>query len=306
MKKVLQSGNPLTDLITALSYFIVFLQVNFIPILQLIFTLVILLILSGIITQIIRRRTKRIGIPPNAVNGIVLAVRVIFLWIAVAVLTLFLPIELRPWILSVVGDASVIVGLAVGLAISLAMRNFVAGFYVMITDPFDVGDYVRIGSNEGIVREISLNYTKIRQMDGTLALIPNDTVMQSAVVNFRFEQKGQLETVKEPEIEEDLSIPRRIWNVLHKAVDPSKLIQYSFDLTFPIKPGLKHYETRLPAVMKRWTRKFGYRPLYTISSTSHLAFTYTFTIFVDEPKRLIDLRFDFVEDITRTVYEQKP
>ncbi|MDO8123792.1 MAG: mechanosensitive ion channel, partial [Candidatus Hermodarchaeota archaeon] len=209
------------------------------------------------------------------------------------------------WILSVVGDASVIVGLAVGLALSLAMRNFVAGFYVMVTDPFNVGDYVRIGTNEGIVREISLNYTKLRQMDGTLALIPNDTVMQSAVVNFRFEQKAKLETAEKPEIEEDLSIPRRIWNVLHKAVDTSKLIQYSFDLSFPIEPGFNHYETRLPKVMQRWTRKFGYKPLYTLSSTSNLAFTYTFTLFVDDPKILMDLRFEFVEDIARYVYEKK-
>ncbi len=182
------------------------------------------------------------------------------------------------------------------------MRNFVAGLYVMITDPFNVGDYVRIGSNEGIVLEISLNYTKLRQMDGTTALIPNDNVMSSSVTNFRFEQKIQLKTDQGQEPKKDVSIPNRIWKILSKAVDTSKLIQYTFELLFPITPGLDHYEEKLPAVMKRWTGKFGIKPGFVLSSTSNLAFTYSFTIFVEDPKLLLDSRLDFLEDITRAVF----
>ena len=299
---MLQPTDPLGGIIGAFFAFLSFLQLNFFPILLLILTWVVLLILASIITRLVRRRAKRLGVPPNAVNGIVLAIRIIFIWIAVIAFTAFLPFDIKFWIISIVGDASVIIGLAVGLAISLAMRNFIAGLYVMVTDPFNVGDYVRIGSNEGIVLEISLNYTKLRQMDGTTALIPNDNVMSASVTNFRFEQKKLLETDKKQEPKEDPSIPNRIWKALSKAVDTSKLIQYAFELQFPLAPGLNHYEEKLPNVMTRWTRKFGFKPDYVLSSTSNLAFTYTFTIFVEDPKLLLDSRFDFLEDITRAVY----
>ncbi len=299
---MLQATDPIGDIITAFYTFLYFLQLNIFPILLLILVWVILLILSSLITRLVRRRAKKLGVPPNAVNGIILAIRIIFIWIAVIAFTAFLPPHIQVWVISIVGDATVIIGLAIGIAISLAIRNFIAGLYVMVTDPFNVGDYVRIGSNEGIVLEISLNYTKLRQMDGTTALIPNDNVMSSSVTNFRFEQKRLLETDKKQEPEEDTSIPNRIWKVLSKAVDTSKLIQYAFELQFPIAPGLNHYEEKLPPVMKRWTRKFGFKPDYVLSSTSNFAFTYTFTIFVEDPKLLLNSRFDFLEDITRAVY----
>ncbi|MFX1581823.1 MAG: mechanosensitive ion channel family protein [Promethearchaeota archaeon] len=299
---MLQPTDPLGDIIGAFYAFVYFLQLNFFPILFLILIWIILLILSSIITRLVRRRAKTLGVPPNAINGINLAIRIIFIWIAVIAITAFLPLHIQVWVVSIVGDAAVIIGLAVGIAISLAIRNFVAGLYVMVTNPFNVGDYVRIGSNEGIVLEISLNYTKIRQMDGTTALIPNDNVMSSSVTNFRFEQKRLLETDQKQEPHEDVSIPNRIWKVLSQAVDTSTLIQYAFELQFPIAPGLNHYEEKLRPVMKRWTRKFGYKPDFVLSSTSNFAFTYTFTIFVENPKLLLDSRFDFLEDITRAVY----
>jgi hypothetical protein len=298
---LLQPTDPIGDIIRAIFEFLYSMQVLLLPImpvLTLIIIWVILLILASIITRVVRKRAKKLGIPLNAINGIVLAIRIIFIWIAIAAFTTILPLQIQ----LIIGDASVIIGLAVGLAISLAMRNFIAGLYVMVTDPFNVGDYVRIGSNEGIVLEISLNYTKLRQIDGTTALIPNDSVMSSSVINFRFEQKKQPATGKAQEPEQDQSISRRIWKVLSHAVDTSKLIQYAFELQFPLAPGLDHYEKKLPPVMKRWTQKFGFQPDHVLSSTSNFAFTYTFTIFVEDPKLLIDHRFEFIEDITRAVY----
>ena len=272
-----------------------------IPSIELILVWIALIILQGLVTSLLRRRVLHGGVPSDAINGLVIAIRLLFIWFGIVTLASFVP-PLWAYTVTLVGSASVIIGLAVGLAISLAMRNFIAGLYVLFSDPFDVGDYVRIGSNEGIILEMSLNYTKLRQIDGSITLIPNNNVMNSAVTNFRFEQKKLLETDKKQEPEEDPSIPNRIWKALSKAVDTSKLIQYAFELQFPLAPGLNHYEEKLPNVMTRWTRKFGFKPDYVLSSTSNLAFTYTFTIFVEDPKLLLDSRFDFLEDITRAVY----
>lgn len=52
-------------------------------------------------------------------------------------------------------------GAAVGLASTQTIGNFIAGLYLLAARPFKVGDYVRLGTIEGVVQEITINYTKI-------------------------------------------------------------------------------------------------------------------------------------------------
>lgn len=274
-----------------------------IPIIFLALAWILLIIIASLLTGFLRRRVSRGGIPPDAINGLVLAIRLLCIWLGIIALARIVP-PLWDFVVSIVGSASVIIGLAVGLAISLAMRNFVAGLYIMTSDPFDIGDYVRIGSNEGIVLEISLNYTKLRQIDGSVTLIPNNNVMNSSVTNFRFEHKIKREPSSE--VEEDsvdrASLPRRIWTVISKVMDTSDLIQYTLELKFPVKESHEKYEPILSEVCTRWKTKFGFEPVYALTSISHVAFTYAFTIFVEDPQVLLENRSAFIEDIGRAIY----
>lgn len=61
------------------------------------------------------------------------------------------------WLISV----SALGGAAIGFASTQTLGNFLAGIYLMVSRPFMVNDYVRIGDVEGEVREITVNYTKI-------------------------------------------------------------------------------------------------------------------------------------------------
>lgn len=274
-----------------------------IPIIFLVLTWIALIIIISLLTRFLRRRVSRGGIPPDAINGLVLAIRLLSIWLGIIALARIVP-PLWDFVVSIVGSASVIIGLAVGLAISLAMRNFVAGLYIMTSDPFDIGDYVRIGANEGIVLEISLNYTKLRQIDGSVTLIPNSNVMSSSVTNFRFEHKRQQETSIETErgSVERASLPQRMWKVISEVMDTSDLIQYTLELKFPVKESHEKYEPILSEVCKQWETKFGFEPVFALTSISHVAFTYTFTIFVEDPQILLEHRSEFIEDIGRAIY----
>ena len=81
------------------------------------------------------------------------------------------------WFLSV----SALTGAAVGFASTQTLGNFLAGLYIMITRPFEVDDYVKIGAVEGEVKEITLNYVKIYTPTYTFTEMPNRTVLNSAV-----------------------------------------------------------------------------------------------------------------------------
>ncbi len=276
-----------------------------IPFIELILVWIALVLIQGLITSLLRRRVTRGGVSSDAINGLVMAIRLLFIWFGIVTLAYFVP-PLWAYTVTLVGSASVIIGLAVGLAISLAMRNFIAGLYVLFSDPFDVGDYVRIGSNEGIILEMSLNYTKLRQIDGSITLIPNNNVMNSAVTNFRFEQKSKQKQKTEVETEEESvekgSLPQRIVKVIGKVMDTSALIQYTLDLKFPVKESLEKYEKTFGAVCKRWKATFGFEPVWAIISIDHVGFTFAFTIFVDDPQLLLEHRANFIDDIGKSVY----
>ena len=299
---MLQPPDPITIIIQGFLQWLQFWEPYLLRILALVIIWIVLIIVASITTRFLRNRATRGGIPADAINGLILAIRLIFIWIGIVVFTAFLPIELMAWIVLIVGDASVIIGLAVGIAIGAAMRNFVAGIYVLFADPFDVGDYVRIGSDEGIVLEVSMNYTKLRDIDGSITLIPNSTVMGSSVTNFKYDRKRRRTKTKEEDSEESASLPSRIRRSISKVMEPSDLIQYTFELRFPIKVQEEKYEKLLSGVCKRWKRKFGFEPIFALVSISHVAFTYAITIFVDDPKLLIEHRSDFIEDIARTVH----
>ena len=81
------------------------------------------------------------------------------------------------WFVSV----SALTGAAIGFASTQTLGNFLAGFYIMITRPFKVDDYVKIGGVEGEVQEITLNYVKIYMPTYTMMEMPNRTVLNSPI-----------------------------------------------------------------------------------------------------------------------------
>ena len=74
------------------------------------------------------------------------------------------------------------------LALALASQKTVANIFgavnVLINRPFEIGDRIKISSYEWEVEDIGLIYFKIRNTEGNLVLILNETITSSAVENF--------------------------------------------------------------------------------------------------------------------------
>lgn len=73
---------------------------------------------------------------------------------------------------SILAGAGVI-GLAVGFGAQGLVSDIVTGFFILLEQQIDVGDYVTVGSFDGIVEEVGLRTTRLRSFDGTLHFIPN-------------------------------------------------------------------------------------------------------------------------------------
>ncbi|RAW44811.1 mechanosensitive ion channel family protein [Halorubrum sp. 48-1-W] len=74
-------------------------------------------------------------------------------------------------------------GIVVGMAARQTLGAALAGFVLMFSRPFEVGDWVSIGEYEGTVTQISIINTRLRSFDGEVVTIPNDEVRSGAVVD---------------------------------------------------------------------------------------------------------------------------
>ena len=132
--------------------------------------------------SMIKRKSLDLGLEPHIINALRLIVRVIAIIVSsTAILTIFdLPSDLF------VGT-SALLGAALGFGSSQTINNVVAGFYVLISQPFKVKDYVKIGDLEGQVEEIAINYTNLYTPTFNLLKVPNTQVMNSRILNLTHE-----------------------------------------------------------------------------------------------------------------------
>ncbi len=71
-----------------------------------------------------------------------------------------------------------IIGLAVGFGAQNLVRDIINGFFILFEDQFAVGDYIKIAGIEGIVEEIGVRTTNIRDFGGELHIVPNGEITQ--------------------------------------------------------------------------------------------------------------------------------
>jgi small-conductance mechanosensitive channel len=72
-----------------------------------------------------------------------------------------------------------VVGLAIGFGAQNLVKDFLAGFFLLIEDQVRVGDVVQAAGQSGLVERMTLRTTVLRDLSGTLHVIPNghiDTV----------------------------------------------------------------------------------------------------------------------------------
>jgi len=69
-----------------------------------------------------------------------------------------------------------IVGLAIGFGAQTLVKDFINGFFVLLEDQYNIGDTVRLAGFKGLVEDMTLRRTVLRDDDGTVHIIPNSEV----------------------------------------------------------------------------------------------------------------------------------
>jgi small-conductance mechanosensitive channel len=69
----------------------------------------------------------------------------------------------------------------IGFATKDILNNLLSGVLILWQQPFKIGDYIFIGSNQGQVEYIGVRATNLRKDDGEMVLIPNGDMYSSAL-----------------------------------------------------------------------------------------------------------------------------
>ncbi len=76
-------------------------------------------------------------------------------------------------------------GLAVALALQTVLSDLISSISIYMDKPFEVGDFITIGSNSGTVEKIGLKTTRLKSMKGEELIVSNKELTSVRVQNFK-------------------------------------------------------------------------------------------------------------------------
>jgi small-conductance mechanosensitive channel len=69
-----------------------------------------------------------------------------------------------------------VIGIAVGFGAQTLIRDYLSGIFILLEDQYDVGDVVRVAGIAGLVEEVGLRRTVLRDLDGIVHSISNGEI----------------------------------------------------------------------------------------------------------------------------------
>jgi small conductance mechanosensitive channel len=81
-----------------------------------------------------------------------------------------------------------IVGLAVGFGAQSLVKDIITGAFIVMERQFSVGDVVKIADRSGVVENLGLRTTTLRDMEGTAHIVPNSKIEIVSVMTKEWSQ----------------------------------------------------------------------------------------------------------------------
>ena len=110
-------------------------------------------------------------------------------------------------------------GIIIGLAARQTLGAILAGFVLMSSRPFAIGDWVEIADHEGIITQITMMNTQLQNLEGETVVIPNDVVIDEPMRNLSCQDRIQLTVDVGVDYETDLDAAERAASEAIAALD---------------------------------------------------------------------------------------
>ncbi|USN96483.1 MAG: mechanosensitive ion channel family protein [Candidatus Nomurabacteria bacterium] len=81
-----------------------------------------------------------------------------------------------------------LIGVVIGFGAQSMFKDFLGGTFIITENQYRIGDVVTVGGHSGIVEQITIRMTKLRDLDGSVYFIPNGEI--TSVRNMTMEYSG--------------------------------------------------------------------------------------------------------------------
>jgi small-conductance mechanosensitive channel len=138
--------------------------------------LLVIRLIDGVLLY--RYEKKRVTFPlPSVLHGFILIL--LYVIVLFAVLKGSLGVNITPFLAT-----SAIFTAILGLAFQGVLSNLLAGISLNLTKSFTRGDWVKIGSHEGVVLDTNWRETLMLDRQSNVVVVPNNSVASEMIVNF--------------------------------------------------------------------------------------------------------------------------
>ena len=120
------------------------------------------------------------------------SLRVVFSRLAKSLLVLLAVLVVLPLVgidltaLSVFGGA---IGVGLGFGLQKIASNYVSGFIILLDRSIRIGDLITVDNFYGEVKNITTRYVVVHALDGREAIIPNDLLITTTVLNHSYSNR---------------------------------------------------------------------------------------------------------------------
>lgn len=164
--------------------------VNLLLVLQALLTVIITIFIALWLSRLIENklmRAEQVNVNLRLVLGKLIRIMLLFVATLVALSAVGLDITL----LSVFGGA---LGVGLGFGLQRIASNYVSGFIILLDKSMQIGDVIAVDKHYGVVQDMRSRYMVLSKLDGTHVIIPNETLITTAVVNHSLtEHKGRVQ-----------------------------------------------------------------------------------------------------------------
>ena len=120
-------------------------------------------------------------------------VKVLLIVLAVVIALPMVGIDLT--VLSVFGGA---LGVGIGLGLQRIASNYVSGFILLLERSIRIGDMITADQFYGEVKDITTRYVVVRALDGREAIIPNELLITTKVLNHSYTDNKVRHSTRRP------------------------------------------------------------------------------------------------------------
>lgn len=147
-------------------------------------------------------------------------------------------------------------GLAIGMALSGQLQNLAGGVIILLTKPFQIGDFIQAQGESGAVKTVSLFHTEVATPENKTIFIPNGILSSGVIVNYSHADRRRVEWIIGVEYNEDYD---KVHDLLHRLINQDERVIHDPE---PFIALHALADSSVNIVVRAWTKSEDFWALY--------------------------------------------